>query len=216
MNIEIFSDLVCPWCYIGKRRLDLVLQSAAGEGVSVVWRAYQLYPGIAGSGMSRKEFIEKRYGGVDRNAAAAAGRSQIQIEAEALGIDLDFSRISRMPNTFQGHRLLHKAREFGVQHELADTLFHAYFELGQDLGSDEVLLEAATHHGMDPDSTRLFLAGDEGVRAVQGEIERAANIGVTGVPYFLLAGAFAIPGAQEPEVMGQIIERAKTKLAGTA
>lgn len=211
MNIEIFSDLVCPWCYIGKRRFDLVLNSPVGEGVEVVWRAYQLYPGIPEQGMSRSEFSRIRYGSANQSAA----RSRIETEARSVGIELDFKRIERMPNTFKGHRLVHHARAFGVQHELAETLFAAYFEEGKDVGDEQVLLDAAVRHGMDRAETESFLAGDESVDEVRAELERAANIGVTGVPCFVLGGAFAIPGAQEPEVMSQFIERAKLKLAET-
>jgi predicted DsbA family dithiol-disulfide isomerase len=213
MNIEIFSDLICPWCYIGKRRLDEVLKSEVGDGLTVVWRAYQLYPGIPASGMSRDEFNRARYGDAGPSSELSAGRRQIQNEAGALGINLDFGRVSRMPNTFQGHRLLHKARDSGVQHDLAETLFHAYFEQGQDVGDEDVLLDAASSQGMAVESTRDYLRSTQDSEAVQGEIDRAANIGVTGVPCFILAGAFAIPGAQETQVMSQIIERAKSKLA---
>jgi predicted DsbA family dithiol-disulfide isomerase len=212
MNIEIFSDLICPWCFIGKRRLDLALKPAAGEGVEVIWRAYQLYPGIPVEGMTREEFARIRYGEADQSA----GRSRIEAEARDAGIDLNFKQIERMPNTFQGHRLLHHARSAGVQHELSEALFSAYFEQGRDVGDPEVLLEAGVSVGLDRVATAEFLAGDEGTDAVRDELERASNIGVTGVPCFVLAGAFAIPGAQEPEVIAQIIERAKEKLAESA
>ena len=212
MKIEIFSDLICPWCFIGKRRLDLALNTAAGEGVEVIWRAYQLYPGIPDEGMTREEFARIRYGGADQSA----GRTRIEEEARGAGIDMHFKQVERMPNTFKGHRLLHHARSFGVQHELSEVLFSAYFEQGQDVGDTEVLLEAGVSVGLDRESTAGFLAGDEGADAVRAELERASNIGVTGVPCFVLAGAFAIPGAQEPEVIAQIIERAKEKLAESA
>jgi len=212
MNIEIFSDLICPWCFIGKRRLDLALNSSLGEGINLIWRAYQLYPGIPENGMSRGEFMRVRYGTSDQSA----GRGQLESQASGVGIDMRFERIERMPNTFSGHRLLHRARVWGVQHELAETLFSAYFEEGKDLGDDEVLLEAAASHGMDRQEVEAFLEGDEGSDAVQAEIERASNIGVTGVPCFILAGAFALPGAQDPQVIGQFIERARTKLSEIA
>lgn len=212
MNIEIFSDLVCPWCYIGKRRLDLALNSPVGEGVTVTWRAYQLYPNIPEQGMSRAEFWRIRYGSADQSAA----RARIEHEARSVGIDMDFKSIERMPNTFKGHRLVHHARQFGVQHDLAETLFRLYFEDGRDVGDDEVLLDAASRHGLDRHETRAFLGSDDGADAVRSELDRAANIGVTGVPCFVLAGAFAIPGAQEPEVISQLIERARAKLAESA
>jgi predicted DsbA family dithiol-disulfide isomerase len=212
MKIEVFSDLVCPWCFIGKRRLDAVLASPAGEGIDVVWRAYQLYPGIPEEGMPRDEFMKLRFG----RSGPASGRSRIEEEARGAGIDMDFRRIERMPNTFKGHRLLHHARSAGVQHELADTLFRAYFEEGRDVGDDDVLIDAAAACGMDRQGTREFLAGDSSTDAVNDELSRAANVGVTGVPCFILAGAFAIPGAQEETVMRQFIERAREKLAASA
>ncbi len=212
MNIEIFSDLVCPWCYIGKRRLDEVLNSPTGTGVQVIWRAYQLYPGVPDNGMAMRDFARQRYGDSDRSAS----RSQLQTEAGALGLRMDFERIPRMPNTFNGHRLLHRARQFGVQHQLADTLFESHFERGEDVGATEVLAVAAARHGMDHNETVAYLQGTDGADAVRREIERASNVGVGGVPCYLLGGAFMIPGAQEVVVISQIIERAKLKLAEPA
>ncbi len=209
MNLEIFSDLICPWCFIGKRRLDEALATGVGEGVNIIWRAYQLYPTIPTEGMDRTEFARLRYRGADQSAA----RRQIELEAERIGIDMGFARISRMPNTFQGHRLLHRARTHEVQHELSDRLFSDYFERGKDVGDESVLLDAAESVGMDRSDTAAYLASEEGVDAVRREIERASAIGVTGVPCFVFAGAYALPGAQEPEVIAQVIERAKVKLA---
>ncbi len=208
MNLEIFSDLICPWCFIGKRRLDEALATGVGEGVNIIWRAYQLYPGVPAEGMDRAEFARLRFKGADQSAA----RAQIQAEAARIGIDMGYQRISRMPNTFLGHRLLHHARSHGVQHELSDVLFSAYFERGEDVGDVEVLLDAAESVGMDRAATSAYLDSEEGVDAVRREVERASVIGVTGVPCFVFAGAYALPGAQEPEVIAQVIERAKVKL----
>lgn len=208
MNLEIFSDLICPWCFIGKRRLDQALASGAGEGVNIIWRAYQLYPDIPDEGMDREDFIRQRYRGADQSA----GRAQLKEEAARIGIDLGFERVTRMPNTFKGHRLLHLARAAGVQHELSDVLFSSYFEQGLDVGDAEVLIDAAVGVGMDRAESAAYLASDSGADAVRGELDRASNIGVTGVPCFIFAGAYALPGAQEPDVIAQVIERAKVKL----
>ena len=118
-----------------------------------------------------------------------------------------------MPNTFASHRLLHRARAWGVQHELAESLFSAYFEQGRDVGDPEVLADVAAGHGMQPEDVREYLAGSEGRDEVEGELMRAENIGVTGVPCFVLAGKFALPGAQEADVIGHFLERARAKLA---
>jgi len=209
MNLEIFSDLICPWCFIGKRRLDEALATGVGEGVNIIWRAYQLYPAIPAEGMDRGAFVRQRFPDGD----PSDGRRRIEAEAGRIGIDMSFDRIERMPNTFSGHRLLHHAREHGVQHELADRLFSAYFERGADLGDRAVLLEEAASVGLDRDSVSAYLDSESGEDAVRREIERATVIGVTGVPCFVFAGAYALPGAQEPEVIAQVIERAKIKLA---
>ena len=212
MRIEIFSDLVCPWCYIGKRRLDAALAGPAGDGVELVWRAYQLYPGLPADGMARDEFMKLRFG----SGGGGDGRRRLVAEAAEAGITMNFDAIERMPNTLLGHRLLHLARPHGVQHELAETLFRAYFEEGRDVGDLEVLLEAAGAQGLDAAELREALASGAGAEAVRGELDRADNIGVTGVPCFVLAGAFAIPGAQSSETMAQVITRARDKLATQA
>lgn len=209
MNLEIFSDLICPWCFIGKRRLDEALATGVGEGVNIIWRAYQLYPGIPEEGMDRADFMRQRYPG----GAPSSGRERIEAEARRNGIDMAFGRIERMPNTFLGHRLLHYARASGVQHDLADRLFVAYFERGADVGAPEILLDEAEAVGLDRAETEAYLASQAGVEEVRREIERASMIGVTGVPCFVFAGAYALPGAQEADVIAQVIERAKVKLA---
>ena len=210
MEIEIFSDVVCPWCYIGKKRLDAVMDTPVGEGVTLRWRPYQLYPNMPPGGMDRARYLEARYG-------ADADRSRVpqRIEAEAgqVGLKLDFSAIEKMPNTFQAHRLLELAAAHGVQHELAELLFDYYFCSGRDVGDPDVLVEAAETLGLERDPVRDYLAGTEGVDAVRKQLQRAVDVGVSGVPCYLLAGRFALPGAQAPEVMAQFITRAKSLVA---
>ena len=210
MEIEIFSDVVCPWCYIGKKRLDAVMDTPVGEGVTLRWRPYQLYPNLPPDGMDRARYLEARYG-----ADADRGRVPERIEAEAgeVGLKLDFSAIEKMPNTFQAHRLLELAAAHGVQHELAELLFDDYFCSGRDVGDPDVLVEAAETLGLERDPVRDYLAGTEGVDAVREQLERAVEVGVSGVPCYLLAGRFALPGAQAPEVMAQFITRAKSLVA---
>ncbi len=212
MNIEVYSDLICPWCFIGKRRLDIALASGAGQGVNVIWRAYQLYPGLPETGMDRDEFLGLRFGSSDR----VPSRAGIEAEAARVSIDMRYDRIRRLPNTLKAHRLLHRARAQGVQHALADGLFRAYFEQGLDVGDESVLLDVAEANGLDRRETATYLASEEGTEEVRAEIDRAANIGISAVPCFLFAGVFALPGAQEPEVIAQVIERARERLASTA
>lgn len=210
MEIEIFSDVVCPWCYIGKKRLDTVLGTTVGAGVTLRWRPYQLYPNMPVEGMDRARYLQARYG-ADADRARVPRR--IEAEAEEVGLALDFGSIERMPNTFQAHRLLEFAAARGVQHDLAEVLFEFYFCSGRDVGDKAVLAEAAAAVGLDAALTRTYLGGTEGADAVREQLGRAVEVGVSGVPCYLLAGRFALPGAQTPEVMAQFIGRAKALAA---
>lgn len=210
MQIEIFSDVVCPWCYIGKKRLDAVLDTPVGEGVSLRWRPYQLYPNMPRDGMDRARYLEARYGA---DADRARVPERIAREAEEVGLAFDFAAIEKMPNTFQAHRLLEFAELNGVQHELAEVLFDYYFCSGRDVGDAEVLAEASRGVGLDVAAVSEHLAGNEGADGVREQLARAVDVGVSGVPCYLLAGRFALPGAQTPEVMAQFIERAKSLAA---
>ncbi len=209
MQIEIFSDVVCPWCYIGKRRLDTVLAGDAGADVEVVWRPFQLYPQLPIRGVDRREFFAARFG--DRAEASSVYR-RILAEAESVGLELNFEAIDKMPNTFLAHRLLAWAEGSGLQHELADALFRSYFQLGLDVGDPVVLAAAAAAVGLDGEAAASHLASEAGLDEVQAQLERGHDLGVTGVPFFVLAGRFAIPGAQSTEVMSQLISRARERL----
>ncbi len=214
LTIEIFSDLVCPWCFIGKRRLDRVLASPVGEDVEVHWRAYQLAPRLPVEGVDRARYYAAKFGTDGRKVP-----TRITEEAGAEGITMNFAAITRMPNTFLGHRLMVRAETVGgasLQHALADILFQAYFQQGKDVGDLETLLTLGAEVGLDAQSTREYLAGDGGVAQVQAELDRAVDIGVSGVPCFLLGGKFPIPGAQNAEVMASFITRAKLKLVAPA
>lgn len=213
MQIEIFSDLVCPWCYIGKRRLDATLAERGADDLEVVWRAFQLYPQMPAAGMPREEFLTRRFGGaVDTTEIYR----RVSEEAAAAGLDLDFAGIKRAPNTFLGHRLLSWAESSGRQHELAEQLFHAYFVEGRDIGDAGVLAAIAGAAGLDADAAAAMLAGDAQAAQVEEELALAEAVGVTGVPFFVLAGRFAIPGAQPVDVMAQFIDRARERLATSA
>ena len=209
MEIEIFSDVVCPWCYIGKRRLDAVLQTPVGDGVTLRWRPYQLRPGLPAEGVDRAEHLRARYG-----ADADPGHvpQRLAAEAEDAGLTFDFAAMERMPNTLQAHRLMELAWDEGVQHQLAEVLFEAYFRTGKDIGHRGTLIEAAEQSGIDGLKAGKYLDGDAGASQVREQLQRAEELGVSGVPSYLLAGRFTLPGAQTPEVMGQFIERAKTRL----
>ena len=209
MNIDVYSDLICPWCFIGKRRLDEVLASPAGNDVDVVWRPFQLYPGLPRAGVDRAEFFKARYG---PEADPGKTPSRIRAEAQSVGIDFNFAAVERVPNTLAGHRLLEKCAG-DRQHVLAEALFQAYFCDGRDVGDLDVLAGVAASVGFDREDTRAFLASEEGEKEVLEQIAAAREEGMAGVPCFVLAGRFSIPGAQPLDTMTKLIERAKERLA---
>ena len=206
MFIDIVSDLICPWCFIGKRRLDQVLATSIGAGVVPRWRPYQLYPNLPADGMDRATLMRMRFGaGAERRGVPQA----ILDQAASLGIELRYDRVQRVPNTLNGHRLVDWAGTGPTQHALMDTLFRAYFCDGRDLGDLEVLADAAALAGLDRAAALEFLRSDARVDDVRAEIERAYEAGVSGVPSFVLPNGYAVPGAQSAEVLGRIIERAR-------
>ena len=209
LEIEIFSDVVCPWCFIGKHRLDNVLASPVGEGLRLRWRPYQLYPNIDSGGVDRAESLRRRYGA---DADPARIPERINEEAKGEGIELRFDRIRRTPNTLMAHRLMELAYVQDVQHELAEVLFQGYFCNGRDVGDIEQLVELAGEVGLSAAPTREFLRSEDATEAVQQQLDRAPDIGISGVPGYYLANSYLIPGAQSTETMAQIISRVKSKM----
>jgi len=206
MHIDVYSDLICPWCFIGKRRLDAVLASPAGEGVWVRWRPFQLYPRMPDEGVDRETFMRARFG----DAAAKPGTpSRIAAEAEGLGLEFNYPAIKRVPNTFNGHRLVEWAGPGEAQHALMETLFSYYFCEGRDLGDVQVLAGAAAAVGIDRDRALAMLRSDVGVDDMRARVQEAYDAGVTSVPCFVLPSGFGIPGAQPSEVLARFIERAR-------
>ncbi len=220
MQIEVFSDLICPWCYIGKRRLDAVV-SSRGRELQVIWRAYQLYPHLPAGGIDRRQMLEARYGA---DADPSRVPERLRAEAAAEGIELNYADMQRVPNTFAGHRLMvlagrlddESGNENGAQHRLAEALFEAHFRRGLDLGDIDVLAQAAAASGLPETDARTYLNGEDGADEVRAELERASTLDISGVPAFLLAGRFVLPGAQPADVMAQFIDRAQARFGDAA
>lgn len=204
MHIDVYSDLICPWCYIGKRQLDRVLATPVGEGVWVRWRPFQLYPQMPHEGVDRDSFMKARFGTSSRSTPA-----RIAEAAQGLDIAFDYAAIERVPNTFDGHRLMEWVGPGETQHRLAETLFSYYFCEGRDIGAAEVLADAAAAVGCDPDAARTMLASDVGADDVRERVKHAYEAGVTGVPCFVLPNGFGVPGAQPAEVLARFIARAR-------
>jgi predicted DsbA family dithiol-disulfide isomerase len=207
MNIDVVSDVVCPWCFVGKRRLAAALAQSGEPEAAVRWRAFQLDPTIPPQGMDRRAYMRAKFRD-DARLAEVHGRLRA-IGAE-VGIDFDFDAISRSPNTLDAHRLIRWAAASGKQDEAVERLFSAYFEHGRDIGDRSVLIEIARDCGMDAEAVERRLGGDDDVAAVRAEIAEAQALGVTGVPFFIFASRFAVSGAQSAEVLAKAMERARS------
>jgi predicted DsbA family dithiol-disulfide isomerase len=206
LTIDVVSDVVCPWCYIGKRNLEAALTALPDVEVEIRWRPYQLDPTIPQEGTARRAYLERKFGSrVDEiyTRVTAAGREA--------GIDFAFQRIERSPNTLDAHRLIRWSQSAGKQDEIVERLFRDFFCEGRDIGDHPVLLEAAISAGMDADVVAGLLDKDTDKDAVREEITAAQRLGVTGVPFFVFAGRFGIPGAQPAEILATAIQDAAAK-----
>lgn len=203
MKLDVVSDTVCPWCYIGKKRLDQALEMHGGEGITLVWRPFQLDASIPQGGVDRKTYLEKKFG---TERAKEVGNT-IREFGNAVGIDFRFDLIEKSPNTMDSHRLIRWAGTAGCQNEMVDTLFRRYFEQGEDIGSHEVLIDAAGEVGMDTDIVRDLLSKDADRDLIAREDAMAREIGIQGVPSFVINSQWVVTGAQEPETLVRMFNK---------
>ena len=204
VRIDVISDVVCPWCYVGKRRLEEALAQASDLSAGVFWRPYQLDGTIPHGGIARKEYLDRKFG-PDR-----AGQMYGRLEGigREVGIPFAFDKIKISPNTLDAHRLLRWAQTAGTQGEVKEHLLRLFFVEGVDIGDHDVLADVAAQHGIERDVALRLLAGDADRDAVRGEIEMAARMGVTGVPFFIFNNRLAVSGAQPAEVLVQAMRQA--------
>jgi predicted DsbA family dithiol-disulfide isomerase len=205
LTIDVVSDVVCPWCFIGKSRLEQALQLRPDIPVEVRWRPYFLNDWIPPQGISREEYLTKKFGSPERYKGIA-GRVAAAAKAEGLTYNID--RISRQPNTLDCHRLILWARNTGDAGRMKQRLMELYFTEGADLTDREVLVKAAADCGMDADLTRDLLASDRDVERVTQEAEQAKQAGIDGVPCFIFGGVLAVSGAQDPAYLADAMARA--------
>jgi len=205
LTIDVVSDVVCPWCYLGEKRLAAALADEP-EPVVVRWRPYQLDPTIPEGGLARKAYMEKKFG---RDGRLKAVHDQLVRLGAEVGLDFAFDRISRAPNTLDAHRLIRWAASTGRQGEVVDRLFRAYFVEGRDVGDRATLLDVAAKSGLDAALVAKLLDEGADVEAVKSEIAQAQAMGVTGVPFFIFAGRFGVPGAQDVAVMRRALAQAR-------
>lgn len=210
LPIEIFSDVVCPWCFVGKRRLEQALAllrhgSPAGAGIDVrvTWKPFELNPGLPREGIDRAAYRRAKFGSLERSRLLDA---RLLAAGESVGIPFAFDKIRRTPNTFDAHRLLWLAGSLGKQDALAEALFRAYFLDGLDVGDHAVLADLAETSGIPRAQAASLLAGADGAGEVRTEEDRAWRSGIQGVPHFIVEGASPISGAQSPEVIAAVIQ----------
>lgn len=207
MHVEIYSDMVCPWCFIGKRRWEQAIETAGyANHVQATWRPFQLNPTMPKSGMDRRTYLEAKFGGPE---ARRAIEERLAKAGEPDGIAFAFDRIARTPNTFEAHRLMWFAQQHKKQDDLAEGLFHAYFSEGCDIGDGQTLVDIAVAIGLDRETTRQFLASDQGVEEVRAEEAAGHRLGIRAVPYFVLNGTYAISGAQPPDIFVSALQKAE-------
>lgn len=206
LAIDIVSDVVCPWCYIGQKRLRAALELAPEVRAEIRWRPYQLDATIPAGGIDRKQYMLSKFGSEERLAEIHARVAEAGRQA---GIDFRFDAITVSPNTLDAHRTLRWAATAGpgVQDRLAQRLFQLYFEEGANIGDHGVLADAAEAAGLERPVVEALLPSDADKQEVRGEIGVAARMGVSGVPCFLLENRYAVVGAQEPEVLADALRQ---------
>lgn len=205
LSIDVVSDVVCPWCFIGKRRLDKARALRPDVPVAVNWRPFQLDATIPPGGIERRVYLERKFGSAERIAGIYARVAEAGAEE---GIAFRFDRIERSPNTLDAHRLIRWAQGAGAQEAVVDRLFDFYFLDGRDIGDPVVLAAAAEQAGMDGGQVADQLSGDADRQAVVDDISAAARLGISGVPYFIFAGRFGVSGAQPAEALAEAIDKA--------
>jgi len=211
--VDIVSDTICPWCYIGKRRFERALALSGRNDVAISWRPFQLNPDMPIEGMTRDDYVRAKFGGGDRprqiyQAIAESGREA--------GIEFQFSRIRRTPNTVLSHRLVHWSAKEQLQDEVVAELFKAYFEEGLDIGDLDTLVACAVRAGMEELRARRYLMSDEGRQEVVASDVYARRLGINGVPCFIVNRKYAVSGAQPPSAFVEVFNLAERDAATSA
>ncbi|WP_371038385.1 MULTISPECIES: DsbA family protein [unclassified Rhodosalinus] len=202
VKLDIISDPVCPWCYIGKVQLDRALEAAPDHPFTVEWHPFQLNPDMPAEGMDRRDYLRAKFGGEE---GAAKVYAEVADAAEAAGLALDLGAIRRQPNTLDAHRLIHWAGIEGRQTAAVSALFAAYFKEGRDIGDRETLADIADRIEMDASVVHRLLESGADVEETRARERAAREMGVTGVPTFIVGGQHAVPGAQPPELWARVI-----------
>ena len=203
VRLDIWSDPICPWCWIGKAQLDRALEAAPDHPFRIAWHPFQLNPDMPPGGMDRRAYLEAKFGG--QQGAVEAYMPVVQA-AEAAGLKLDLGGIARTPNTLDAHRLIRWAGLEGRQTPVVAALFRAYFREGRDIGAAEVLADLAAEAGMERDMVARLLASDADRESIAAADAEARARGIRAVPTFIVGETYVVPGAQPAELWGQVID----------
>jgi predicted DsbA family dithiol-disulfide isomerase len=207
LRIDVISDVVCPWCYIGKRRLEQALElfrrSVDVAELEVVWHPFQLNPQLPLQGIARSEYLSRKFG-----SRADDIYARVSAVGRSVGIDFAFERIVRQPNTVPAHQLIGFARSQGRQDEIVESLFRGYFLEGADLTQTDDLIQLARRAGLEDGATRASLDDDAQRQEVLAQDEQARALGVSGVPFFIFDQRLTVSGAQEPQVLLRALREA--------
>ncbi|MEL6100177.1 MAG: DsbA family oxidoreductase [Pseudomonadota bacterium] len=203
IKLDIMSDPICPWCYIGKTYLDRALEAHGDHPFAIEWHPFQLNPDMPEGGMDRREYLETKFGGKD---GAVRAYAPVVEHAEKAGLKIDFEGMKRTPNTVNAHRLIHWAGIEGKQNAAVSALFKAYFVDARDIGDIDVLSDIADDIGMDAAVVRRLLQSDSDIEEIKARDAHSRKMGIDSVPTFIVGGRHAVPGAQPPELWAKVIE----------
>jgi predicted DsbA family dithiol-disulfide isomerase len=204
VRIDVVSDVVCPWCFIGKHRLEKALALRPDIPVEVHWRPYFLNDWIPREGISREQYLTTKFGSPERYKGIA---QRVTAAAAEEGLVYASDKMTRQPNTLDCHRLIRWAEGIGKAADMKQRLMDLYFTEGADLTNHAVLVQAATDVGLDPEDVRAALASDQDVEQIEREAQSAKEAGIEGVPCFIFGDKFAVSGAQSPEYLAEAIDR---------
>ncbi|MEX0348544.1 MAG: DsbA family oxidoreductase [Paracoccaceae bacterium] len=209
VKLDIMSDPICPWCYIGKTHLDKALAAIPDHPFVIEWHPFQLNPDMPDEGMDRRAYLEGKFGGKD---GAVRAYAPVVEHAEQAGLSINFDAMTRTPNTMDAHRLIHWAGIEGKQTQVVDALFTAYFVEGRDIGDHEVLADIADGVGMDASVVLKLLQSEADRDDIAARDTHSRKMGVNSVPTFIVANQHAVPGAQPPELWEKVISDIKSQL----
>lgn len=203
LTIDVISDVICPWCYIGKRRMEKAIADF-DKPAEIHWLPFQLNPTMPKDGISRREYRTKKFGSWERSQELDA---QVIAVGKEEGIDFAFDRIERTPNTLDAHRLIWLADKKGVQDAVVEALFRAYFTEGRDIGNHETLLDVIAEGGLERSKAEAVLNGNDGMEAIREGEELSRQHHVDGVPFFIVNGQFTLAGAQPPDTFLEVFRK---------